>query len=513
MERTRREFLADVGRGMLLASLGPALATDLGLASARADEVPTRLTFGDLEPLVSLMQETPAAKLQPLLVERLKSGTDLRQLVAAGAMANARTFGGEDYVGFHTFMALSPAWEMSRELPSERAALPVLKVLYRNSDQIQKFGGVKKEVLRPVAPATLPEGKAASEVLRDHVHEMNVAAAEGTFAAMMRGGAEDAYNDLLAVVEEDIDVHRVVLAWRAWSMLDVVGKAQAHTFLRQSVHFCIDAERWHKQQKRPVTARTVLPKLIDQYKLDGKPLGTRKADDVFIEKLARSIYAGNREQGAEAVAAALADGIAPESVSDALAVAANRLLLCDGGRPDGTGYKGKSTVHGDSVGLHASDAANAWRNIARVSKPRHTVASLIVGGFHTAGQAGPYQLKDPLPFAEHLEKIQTKEADALLSQAEAAIRNKDQALAAAAVHRYGELGHPSRPVFDLLLKYACSEDGALHAEKYYRTVVEEFANLGPAFRWRELTALARVTASEFGVTAPGHAEACQLLKV
>jgi hypothetical protein len=41
-----------------------------------------------------------------------------------------------------------------------------------------------------------------------------------------------------------------------------------------------------------------------------------------------------------------------------------------------------------------------------------------------------------------------------------------------------------------LLKYAVSEDGALHAEKYYRTASEEFAAGRPAFRWRQLVALA-----------------------
>ena len=66
---------------------------------------------------------------------------------------------------------------------------------------------------------------------------------------------------------------------------------------------------------------------------------------------------------------------------------------------------------------------------------------------------------------------------------------------------------PARPVFDLLLRYAVSEDGALHAEKYYRTVTEEFAATRPAFRWRHLVALARVTASEHGHAAPGYAEA------
>ena len=69
------------------------------------------------------------------------------------------------------------------------------------------------------------------------------------------------------------------------------------------------------------------------------------------------------------------------------------------------------------------------------------------------------------------------------------------------------------PVFALLLKYAVSEDGALHAEKYYNTVREEFASTRPAFRWRQLVALARVTASECGRPAPGMAQARELLKV
>jgi hypothetical protein len=64
-----------------------------------------------------------------------------------------------------------------------------------------------------------------------------------------------------------------------------------------------------------------------------------------------------------------------------------------------------------------------------------------------------------------------------------------------------------------MLKYAISEDGSLHAEKYYRTVSEEFTNTRPAFRWRQLIALARVTASEYGRPALGYAEAKELLKV
>ena len=125
MQRSRREFVADVGKGMLIAGVGCELAADLGLAKLWAGDAPERLNFGKLEPLVALMQETPIDKLQATLVQRLASGSDLRQLTAAAALANARTFGGHDYIGFHTIMALVPAYQMARQLPDDRAPLPV----------------------------------------------------------------------------------------------------------------------------------------------------------------------------------------------------------------------------------------------------------------------------------------------------------------------------------------------------------------------------------------------------
>jgi hypothetical protein len=512
INRTRREFLADVGRGMLLASVGPALAADLGLARAYAGADTERLSFGKMEPLVALMQETPADKLLPVLIDKLNDGTELRSLVSAAALANARTFGGEDYTGFHAFMALLPSYQMAQELPKDRQALPVLKVLYRNTRRIQEFGGVKKEVLHPVTPAELPKERAGGELLREATRKVDVEAAERTFAALVKGPIGEAYNHLQYTVQDEVDVHRVVLAWRAWAVLDLAGKEQAHTLLRQSVRFCCDEEKSRKGATPEV--RTILPKLLDQYKLVGKEIGKRKAEDGWVEKLAETIYGSSGAKAADAAAAALAEGMSPEVVGEAISLAANRLVLCDPGRRKEQASEGKpeGSIHGASVGVHASDAANAWRNIARVSDARNTVASLIVGAYHTGGQSGGLN-KEPYPLAEQREKIKAKDADTLLRDAEDAIKEKDQARAAALVHRYGELKLPERPVFDLLLKYAVSEDGALHAEKYYRTVTEEFAATREAFRWRQLVALARVTTSEYGFPAAGYAQACKLLKV
>ena len=284
IQRTRREFIKDVSAGVVAASVGSSLAADLGFSTSFAAEGPERLTFGALEPLVSVMQETPAERLLSVAVERLRQGTALREVVAAAALANARTFGGEDYVGFHTMMALAPAFHMAGELPEERRALPVLKVLFRNASRIQEYGGPRREVLHPVAPATSPADRPGSQPLRDAVHRNDIADAERTYAALARSSADDALNTVLEIVQEAAEVHRVVLPYRAWDLMSIIGRDQAHALLRQSVRYCV------KQETQPYTqhlgsVRTLVPRLLDQYRLVGRPPGTRQAEDRWVEEL------------------------------------------------------------------------------------------------------------------------------------------------------------------------------------------------------------------------------------
>jgi len=517
--RTRREFLSQVGQGTLLATLGCGLANELGLARALAEDPPAALDFGARESLVRLMQETPVNQLLPKLVEQLRSGVDLRTLVAAGALANARTFGGEDYVGFHTFMALAPAYHISQEMSAEQQALPVFKVLYRNTNRIQEHGGRKGEVLLPVASTPAPEGRVGGEVLREEVRNKDVNAAEQTFAALAAGSPEDAFNHLLIMVQDHADVHRVVLPYRAWDLLGIIGKEHAHTLLRQSVRYCAHAEANWRHDESWTEPRTVLSKMFDEYKLAGRTPGDRRADDGWVDQLSQTIFKSAPTQAAAAAAAAIAEGMSPADIGEAITLAANQLILRDMGRKPGDEVAGKppGSVHGDSIGVHACDSANAWRNMARVGNPRNCFASLVLGAYQVAfdriERGGDFLNWQPLPVPYHVTQIKTTDPSGLLRDAEEAIRGNLQGHAAAIIHRYGELGHDPREAFDLMRRYAVSEDGSLHAEKFFRTASEEFAGTRSAFRWRHLVALARVTASEYGRPAAGMAEARGLLKV
>jgi hypothetical protein len=501
----RREFLAEVGQGVAAALVGSALVAELGLSDVRADDS----KLPPLDRLSALLQETHKDKLLHVVKDQLDKGTPLKSLVAAAALANAHAFAGQDYDGYHTFMALAPAFAIAEELPEKERPLPIFKVLYRNATLINGAHKEKTNLLGEHEHIGL--SKQPEKDLINAARTKKVDEADRVFVSMTaKKSAEDAYEDLQPIVQDIMNVHNVVLAWRSWEILDFVGKDRARTMLRQSVRHRSDYGP-HSTNPEAQLLTNSLPRLMEKHGLMGKAPGTRAADKATVEGLAKTIYSGKRMDAAEAAAALLGDGIAPDAVASATVLAATMLVLGDKGRSKAWPGKPVGSCHGDSVGVHASDAANAWRRIAGVTGARNTFASLIAGAYHTAGQSGT-QMAKLWPAAEDVEKVGTKDAATLLGALDEAVRGSDQARACAVVGRYGELGHDPKQVFAVLRKYAVSEDGALHAEKYYRTASDEFGRARKEFRWLHLTALARVTASAYGKPAPGLEDARKVFK-
>ena len=515
-EQTRREFLSNIGSGMLVAGLGTSLASDLGCQTAFADQGTETIPLGRYERLVQLMRETPAEELQPILAAKVLQGeAGLPDLIAAGSLANAIAFGGCDYVGFHTAMAMLPALEMSRQLDGGREPLPVLKVLYRNAQQIQSVGGASQTTLHALDPAearNLTSNEDLGNKIRDACRQVDVALGENLLASVGNSPLQ-AFNALQPAVQDDLNVHRFVFAHRTYGLVGLLGNDYAYSLLRQCVRFCINHEQSRLSHKRPESPiRTVVPRLLDEYRLVGKRLGKRDPGDAAVAALAETIYEGPRELASEAVAAALAEGIDPEVVGEAISLASNLYVLRQGAD--------QGRTHGDSAGVHSSDATNAWRNMARIAETSHAVSGLIVAAYHAGIQSAPFRTP-PYPTDEHRALVKFSDSKQLLAEAEDAIRHNQQGRATAAVQFYGDRGYAVEPVLKLMLKYAVSEDGRLHGEKYYHTVTEEFRSTRPAFRWRHIVGLARVTASAYGYDredqhgfrAAGYEDACRLLGV
>src|SRR5262249_40400084 len=153
-----------------------------------------------------------------------------------------------------------------------------------------------------------------------------------------------------------------------------------------------------------------------------KPLGTREADDAWVDKMSSTIFTSTPSQAAEAVAAALGEGMLPAAVGEALSLAANQLTLRDNGRPANQAqpHKPVGSCQGDSIGVHACDSANAWRNLSRVANQRNTVACLILGAYQVAldrgDRGGDFLHWQPYPRPEHLDLIKVSAPDVLLQE-------------------------------------------------------------------------------------------------
>src|SRR5262249_41138586 len=211
----------------------------------------------------------------------------------------------------------------------------------------------EQEVLHPVAPATLPKDRQGGEVLREATRAEDKNRAERILAALAKGSVGEMFNQLQMSLQDEVDVHRIVLPWRAWVLLELTGKEPALALARQSVRRCIDQQVEIREDRPESEIRTLLPRLLDQYGLLGRPVGKRQADDGWVERLTDTLCRSDGPRSADAVAAALAEGISPEDVGAAISLAANAVVLCD---PAGSGP-------GASGGLHQSAAVNGWRNV------------------------------------------------------------------------------------------------------------------------------------------------------
>ncbi len=244
---TRRHFLESVGGGMLVAGLGATLSHDLGVRTAFADEGDDSLAFGKYDALVDLLQSTPPDKLQPILIEKLNRGeTDLKQLTAAGALANAETFGGEDYVGFHTAMAMLPA--LADDRPAADRA-PAAADPEGALSQLAADSAIRRRLEEDAARAARGRGSDRRERRAVESPFATPAAwpmsskAEKLFATLANAPLDDAFNVLQPVMQDDINVHRFVFAHRTHGLAELLGKDYAYTILRQCVRFCCSHEQ------------------------------------------------------------------------------------------------------------------------------------------------------------------------------------------------------------------------------------------------------------------------------
>ena len=459
------------------------------------------LDFGRLEPLASAMQDLEADQAVARCVELLRAGTSANDLAAAAALANARTFGGEDYVGFHCMMAILPALEMAPKMGAGVAALPLLKVIHRNTKRIREVGGRKSEKMRRL-PATEKAADAGAALLAAE-RSADQARSQMIFAAEVRADPVAAFALLEPVIRDNLDVHQVVLAWRSFDLMRISGADYADTLLVQALRSCVDRERDRQARKLALPeSRAAVDAAAASYgavkAIEGRaaPIG-----DEQLDAAARRFMTASKAESLTAVGTMLGKGYGFAAVHSALCLAAVRLLLHDPGHKVAQNGLRVGAVHGASIGVHAADSANAWRHIA-LALPGQAATIAAGAAWHTAGQASAMNVEAPAHESARGD-VEKLAPERLIDELDRAVAEGEHLRAAALAERAGKVGLDADLVVRRLASVMVADDGRLHHEKFFHTAVEEFGRTPNAFRWEWITALARVAASGAGSPAAG----------
>src|SRR4029077_20504227 len=110
-------------------------------------------------------------------------------------------------------MALCPSYAMAMALPEKERPLPILKVLYRTSTHIHGARCTHEDRLADVGPTKIDDTTPAAIQMRDAARARKLAQAEQIFVSLP-GTPEQTYDDVQLLIQDDLNVHRVVLGWR-----------------------------------------------------------------------------------------------------------------------------------------------------------------------------------------------------------------------------------------------------------------------------------------------------------
>ena len=271
-------------------------------------------------------------------------------------------------------------------------------------------------------------GPPAAEALREATRKQDMDGAERTFAALARG-----------------------LARRGLQRPPVPRPGRRRRPPRRAGLAGLGAARPHRQGARPHPAppvgpvlrrrggatpqaqaaepddpRALLPKLLDQHKLlEPRRRATARPDDAWVERLARRSTPAAASRPPRRSPRPWPTGSRPRpSARRSRWRPTSSCSTTPAARKADSAGKPKGSVHG---ALGRRPRLRRGQRLAEHrpgQQPRNAVASLIVGAYHTAGQAAGSTRKPVSARRAPARRSRRRTAEALLAEAEAAIKAK-----------------------------------------------------------------------------------------
>jgi hypothetical protein len=345
----RRRFLQSASALGLGASLGDwALLRTITPAHAEAMKVgPDAVQFRpEIEPVVRWIEDTPREQILDVAVDHLKNGLSYRDLLAGLFLAGIRNIKPHP-VGFkfHAVMVINSAHMLGQTASVDDRLLPLLWAL--DTFKTSQAQDIKEGdwTLGKVDEARVPgRDKARSEFLRA-MEDWDAEAADAAVAGLCRtSGAAEAMEPVwrMAVRDQRNIGHKPIFAAQSWRTLQAIGWQHAEPVLRSLALGLLDLHG----DARHVPVGPYEANLENARKIrDGWQTG--KPDPAAARSLLETIRQADAASASAEAAKLLNQGVSPDSLWDAVMLAASELMA----RAPGI------------VAIHATTAANSLHYI------------------------------------------------------------------------------------------------------------------------------------------------------
>lgn len=348
----RRRFLQSASALGLGAGLGGGAALRaITPAKAAMAVTPDAVRFRpEIEPVVRWIEDTPRERIIEVGVDHLKNGLPYRDLLAGLFLAGVRNINPHP-VGFkfHAVMVINSAHLLGQTASVNDRLLPLLWALdtFKNSQaQDVKEGDW---TLGKVEEARLPAPGKARGAFLQAMEQWDAGAADASVAQLCRtSGAAESMEPIwrMAVRDQRNIGHKPIFAMQCWRTLQAIGWQHAEPVLRSLAFGLLDLHG----DDRHVAVGPYLANLENAGKVrEGWQIG--KLDPAATRSLLATIRQADSEAASAEALKLLNAGIAPDSLWDAVDLAAGELLMLAPG----------------IIAIHATTSTNALHYIYNAS--------------------------------------------------------------------------------------------------------------------------------------------------
>ncbi len=480
----RRRFLKCLGiTGTTVSLDGLGLMPSLPRVSAADAKLPVNaVKFSpDIEPLVRLLEETPRDRVIEVFAEKIRGGTSYREVLAALLLAGVRNVQPRPSVGFkfHAVLVVNSAHLASLASPDTDRWLPIFWALdyFKSSQESDEREG--DWTLAEVNESQLPSASRSRRDFRRAMDAWDVEAADVATASLCRSAGAMEVFDLMAHYgcrDYRSIGHKSIYVANAYRTLQCIGWQYAEPVLRSLTYALLNHTGEPNPSQNDLAADAAWRRTTAKVPEISKTWGDGRLDSGATISLLGILRSSTPVEAIDATTEMLAVGVSPQSISDAIFLAAGEMLMQQPG----------------IIALHSATTTNAMQY-----------------GYRTASRSTTRQelLLQNAAFIPHFRESMKDRGEIGSAQIDAAVQQEPGAPTPAVDSIFDTVSRDRRDASALMLNYLDDggAPGALmdaarrlvflkgndsHDYKFSSAVMEDYTSISPEFRNRYLASAA-----------------------